>query len=84
MRSCNSAFCSPTQIYSACLAVSPHFGNTDGTIGHSRSGAAVWAPKKGNAKGSIVFIEKKEGEKRKGSFLPILVNFSTRIFILSH
>ena len=29
MRSCNSAFCSPTQIYSACLAVSPHFGNTE-------------------------------------------------------
>ena len=35
MRSCNSAFCSPTQIYSACLAVSPHFGNTD-AMGHLR------------------------------------------------
>ena len=28
MRSCNFTFCSPTQIYSACLAISPHFGNT--------------------------------------------------------
>ena len=53
------------------------------TIGHSRSGAAVLAPKKSNVQGSIIFILKKE-EKRKGNFLPLLANFSTRIFILSH
>ena len=52
-----------------------------GTFGHSRSGAAVLAPKKVMFKDQLFLFKK---EKRKGSFLPLLANLSTRDFVLSH